>query len=99
MRLMPMDAGSILVDGEPLSHRSFEKVSFIPDESIMLPSLDFGWKLMDFMKTFYETWNQERANELLRFFRLNPEDKLGHLSKGNNAKANLPWLGLGYGLS
>ena len=44
---------------------------------------------MEFMKDFYMCWNQERANELLGFFRLNQSDRISSLSKGNKAKVNL----------
>lgn len=44
---------------------------------------------MDFMASFYETWNPKRANEMLGFFRLNKDDKIKTLSKGNVAKVNL----------
>ena len=33
--------------------------------------------------------NQDRANELLEFFKLNESDRIVDLSKGNSAKANL----------
>jgi ABC-2 type transport system ATP-binding protein len=44
---------------------------------------------MDFMNDFYTCWNQERAMELLGFFRLNETDRISSLSKGNTAKVNL----------
>jgi ABC-2 type transport system ATP-binding protein len=44
---------------------------------------------MTFMSDFYTTWNQSRANELCQFFRLEPSSRLGELSKGNAAKANM----------
>jgi len=46
------------------------------------------------MKDFYKSWNEERAKELLSFFRLKEDEKISSLSKGNTAKVNL-LLGLG----
>jgi len=44
---------------------------------------------LTFMADFYESWNAERAAELMRFFRLEPKEKIGNLSKGTAAKYNL----------
>lgn len=88
MNLLPMTSGEILIDGEKHSPNTFEKISFIPDAAIMLPEMKVR-EAMDFMKGFYDTWNEERAQEMLTFFRLNEEDRISTLSKGNVAKVNL----------
>lgn len=44
---------------------------------------------LTFMADFYASWNAERAAELMRFFRLEPSEKIGNLSKGTAAKYNL----------
>src|SRR5699024_6443908 len=59
-----------------------------PDAITMLPQMRI-YDTFEFMKDFYSTWNEERAEELLGFFRLNGEDRLSELSKGNKSKANL----------
>jgi ABC-2 type transport system ATP-binding protein len=88
MALTPINKGQILIDGEPIKEKSFEKITFIPDAITMLPSMTIA-EAMGFMKDFYTCWNQERATELLGFFRLNKDDRIASLSKGNKAKANL----------
>lgn len=88
MNLLPMSSGEILIDGEKLSPKIYEKVSFIPDAAIMLPEMTVR-QAMDFMNEFYDTWNEERAQEILHFFKLNEKDKISILSKGNVAKVNL----------
>lgn len=88
MALTPISKGQILIDGEPLHKDSFEKITFIPDTITMLPQMTIA-ESMEFMKDFYSCWNQERANELLGFFRLNQSDRISSLSKGNKAKVNL----------
>ena len=45
--------------------------------------------MIDFYKDFYETWNDEKANEMLEFFNLNKDDVIDSLSKGNIAKVKL----------
>lgn len=88
MNLMPMTSGEILVDDEKHSPAIYEKVAFIPDAAIMLPQMKIK-EAMDFMSQFYDAWNQERADEMLSFFRLSADDKINTLSKGNVAKVNL----------
>ena len=88
MNLQPMTKGKILIDGEEHDPGIYNKVSFIPDASITLPEMRIR-QAMDFMASFYDTWNPKRADEMLKFFRLNKEDKIKTLSKGNVAKVNL----------
>ncbi|WP_078544858.1 ATP-binding cassette domain-containing protein [Litchfieldia alkalitelluris] len=88
MALTPINKGQILIDGKPLDKHTFEKVTFIPDAITMLPQMTIA-EAMEFMKDFYSCWNQERATEILGFFRLESNDRISSLSKGNTAKVNL----------
>ncbi|MDF2946372.1 MAG: ytrB 1 [Bacillales bacterium] len=88
MGLTPINKGSILINGEKLKAETFNKLTFIPDAPITLPYMTIR-ETMDFMSDYYETWNEDRALELLKFFKLNEDDKISTLSKGNNAKINL----------
>ncbi|WP_409299772.1 ABC transporter ATP-binding protein [Peribacillus sp. SCS-155] len=80
--------GEILVDGQKVTKKSFEKITYIPDAITMLPQMTIR-DALDFMKDFYAPWNGERAAELLEFFHLNEQSRISELSKGNTAKANL----------
>lgn len=88
MNLTPMNSGEILIDGEKINKKSYEKITFIPDTMTMLPGFRIE-QAMQFMQDFYQSWNQGRADELLGFFKLAKEDKISSLSKGNTAKVNL----------
>lgn len=88
MNLIPFDRGEILIDGEKLSEKGYEKITFIPDAITMLPQMKIG-DAFTFMADFYDSWNQERADELLHFFKLKKTDRISELSKGNTAKVNL----------
>ncbi|WP_121638983.1 ABC transporter ATP-binding protein [Virgibacillus sp. Bac330] len=88
MALTPIKQGEILIDGEKLKPETFNQITFIPDAITVLPQMTIT-ESMQFMKDYYTTWNEKRAQELLSFFKLNPEDKIASLSKGNTAKANL----------
>ncbi|QHT60359.1 ABC transporter ATP-binding protein [Paenibacillus lycopersici] len=88
MGLTPVAGGSILIDGQPISSRSYESVTFVPD-AISMPSGMTVDGCIRFMKDYYASWNSQRADELKTFFKLNGTDKVGELSKGNTAKLNL----------
>ncbi|WP_088041453.1 ABC transporter ATP-binding protein [Bacillus sp. EAC] len=93
MGITPIDQGEVLIDEKQIHHSMYENITFIPDTLTMLPNFTVG-EAIHFMEDFYLNWNKDRAEELLGFFKLNKEDKLGELSKGNSAKANL-LFGLG----
>ncbi|WP_455662472.1 ABC transporter ATP-binding protein [Pradoshia sp.] len=86
--LTPINGGEILIDGEKRTKATYEKLTFIPDALAMLPNFTIK-QAMDFMADFYESWNQDRADDLLLFFKLNEEERISTLSKGNTAKVNL----------
>ncbi len=88
MALTPANSGQILINGEKINKNSYEKITFIPDAITMLPQMKIS-EAMEFMSDFYDCWNQERANEMLTFFKLNESDRISSLSKGNTAKVNL----------
>ncbi|SEL01306.1 ABC-2 type transport system ATP-binding protein [Carnobacterium iners] len=92
MNLTPLTSGEILIDGKKLTKESYQTIAFIPDTIAMLSQMTIK-QAMQFMKDFYTTWNQERANDLLDFFQLTETEKITTLSKGNTAKINL-MLGL-----
>ncbi|MFA1714955.1 ABC transporter ATP-binding protein [Peribacillus frigoritolerans] len=84
--------GEILIDDKKMTKDSYEKITFIPDAPTMLPQMTIK-QAMVFMSDFYTSWNLERANQLMGFFKLKEENRISELSKGNTAKLNL-MLGL-----
>lgn len=88
MALTPIDRGDILIDGQKLTKDAYEKITYIPDRLTMLPSYTIA-QAFEFMADFYKTWNEQRATELLSFFKLVRTEKISSLSKGNAAKVNL----------
>ncbi len=88
MNLTPLNSGEILIDGRQLTKESYQTIAFIPDTIAMLSQMTIK-QAVNFMKNFYLTWNQKRADELLEFFQLAKEEKIANLSKGNTAEINL----------
>src|SRR5699024_3066184 len=88
MNLTPIDSGDILVDGKKVTKDSYNKITFIPDAITMQPHMKIR-DTFQFMDDFYDTWNEERAKEILKFFRLEEHERISELSKGNTAKVNM----------
>lgn len=88
MALTPINSGEILIDGEKIRKDSFEKITFIPDTIATLPQMRID-ETFTFMADFYKSWNPQRAEELLQFFKLDPTEKIANLSKGSTAKVNM----------
>ncbi|MFJ7647624.1 ABC transporter ATP-binding protein [Lysinibacillus sp. NPDC097279] len=88
MALTPIDSGEILIDGEKIKKETYEKVTFIPDSMTMLSKMKIC-DAFEFMADFYKSWNSQRAQDLLRFFQLEPTNRIGNLSKGGRAKVNM----------
>src|SRR5699024_1317417 len=88
MNLTPIDRGQITIDGQTMSEKMNEKITFIPDSITMLAHMRIQ-EAFDFMADFYESWNRAREEEILSFFRLDKKERIGDLSKGNTAKVNL----------
>src|SRR5690625_3589877 len=88
MNLTPINRGEILIDGKKISKHTYEKITFIPDTITMLPTMRIS-DAFEFMADFYQSWNKERAKELLSFFKLKDDQRISTLSKGNKAKVNL----------
>ncbi len=87
MGLVPRNNGSVTIDGEDIQQQLYETISYIPD-SLTMPRWMTIAESMQFMTTYYPNWNTAKADELLSFFRLEPDLQLKNLSKGNSAKVN-----------
>lgn len=84
MGLVPVDAGTIKVDGKTIH----DSIAFVPDLSTMPGYMSVG-EAIAYMRDYYPDWNQQVAEELMGFFKLMATDRIANLSKGNKAKVNL----------
>lgn len=88
MGLTPVKSGLIRIDDAKIGPAMYEKVAFVPDH-LTTPT---GMRLSEgiqFMKDFYQNWNDGRAKDLLEFFKLDRTERVGNLSKGTAAKYSL----------
>ena len=84
MGLVPVDAGTIKVDGKTIH----DSIAFVPDLSTMPGYMSVG-EAVSYMRDYYPDWDQQVAEELMGFFKLMATDRIANLSKGNKAKVNL----------
>ena len=88
MRLIPINKGEILVDGEKITQKNINKIAYVPD----IPIHDLGWTVpqnLAFAKVFYPGFDTEKAERMIQFFKVPTDKKLKELSKGNLARFNI----------
>lgn len=88
MKLTPVASGQFLIDDKPIDFNDFNRISYIPDTIIVVKEMTIQ-EALDYMATYYGTYDPVLAKDLVTFFNLNPGEKISHLSKGNTAKVNL----------
>ncbi len=91
MGIYPPDAGSVRVFGlDPREHpvEVKRRVGYVSEKQI-LPELLSLTRLVDFHREVFPTWDDEFAAELIANFDLQPEKRIGTMSKGQARKAAL----------
>lgn len=88
MGLQRLNSGEILIDGEKLNYKQYDKISLIPDISCHYSFMTIK-ELFQYMNTFYKNWDMEKAEKMLKDFNLDDLKKISHLSKGNIARVKL----------
>lgn len=86
--LVKLDEGEILIDGEAISNKIYDKLAFVPDIDIHFPQLNIK-ETFEFMSVFYKHWNNEKAYEMLKNFDITDDKKISDLSKGNRARIKI----------
>jgi ABC-2 type transport system ATP-binding protein len=86
--LVGIDSGEILIDGEKLNSKTYNKLAFVPDIDIHFPQLTIK-ESFEFMKDFYVNWDDEKAYEMLEMFNLTEDRLISKLSKGNKARVKI----------
>lgn len=80
--------GKILIDDEKITEKTYNKLIYIPDYETHFAGFTIR-DMMDFYKDFYDSWNEEKAKDMLKFFELEENMKIDSLSRGNIAKVKL----------
>ena len=87
-RLLQPTSGSILIDGDAPGVVTKSKVAYLSDKDY-LPDWMKTNGLLSFMKDFYEDFDRERAEEMLRSLDIPMNMSLKKMSKGTREKVQL----------
>lgn len=86
--LLTPTSGEILIDGKPISAETKKLVSFLPERTYLDPSMKVC-DALKFFETFYEDFNREKAEKLLKDLDLSLDMRLAKMSKGMKEKVQL----------
>lgn len=86
--LIKIDKGEILIDGKKLSKNTYNHLAFVPDINTHFSNTSIK-ESFEFMSIFYKNWNNEKAYEMLGMFKLEDNEIIDNLSKGNIARVKL----------
>ncbi|WP_050613948.1 ABC transporter ATP-binding protein [Bacillus testis] len=85
MKLIPITKGQILLEGQPVNERNIDKIAFLAD----VPTHDLNWTVeenLQMANIYYDSFNMDKAREMVAFFNLPQDRRLKELSKGNLAR-------------
>lgn len=88
MGLVRLSKGEILVDGEKVNYKTYNKIAFVPDVSSHYKEMNIK-EAFEFMDVYYKNWDMEKAYTMLKKFKLSDDRKISTLSKGNIARVKL----------
>ena len=86
--LMLRYEGDVFVAGERPGAASKARVSFLPDQSFLADSEKIRFCAQQY-DDYFDDFNRAKFDDLLQFFRLEPQMKLSQLSKGMREKVQI----------
>jgi ABC-2 type transport system ATP-binding protein len=89
--LLKPQSGRIHVFGEPawtLSGEAKARIGYVPQTPALYPWMRVG-QIIDYQASFYPHWNDELINRLRAEWNLDPSDKVGPLSVGQQQKLSI----------
>ncbi len=81
-------AGAVRINGEPINQEGKKHISYLPEIDHFYPWMKIK-DAKNFVKTFYEDWDEDRYQELLSFLELEESMLIRKISKGQRAKTKL----------
>ncbi|EQE20604.1 ABC transporter family protein [Clostridioides difficile CD18] len=86
--LINIDSGEIRIDGEKINEKVYNKLAFVPDVQSHFSNTTIK-ETFEFMEIFYSKWNKEKSKEMMDIFKLDEDEIIDNLSKGNIARVKL----------
>lgn len=86
--LLTPNAGEIRIGGNEIGVETKKIVSYLPERTYLDDYLKI-YQIIDFFQDFYEDFNPDKAYNMLKALKINPEDRLKTMSKGTKEKVQL----------
>ncbi|HBF6169957.1 TPA: ABC transporter ATP-binding protein [Clostridioides difficile] len=86
--LINIDSGEIRIDGEKINEKVYNKLAFVPYVQSHFSNTTIK-ETFEFMEIFYSKWNKEKSKEMMDIFKLDEDEIIDNLSKGNIARVKL----------
>lgn len=86
--LVRPDKGKVMVDGEIANRQIARKVAYMTELDVFYEALSVD-DMVRFYASQFEDFDKEKAEELLKFMKLDPSKKIKALSKGNRGRLKL----------
>ncbi|WP_297522840.1 ABC transporter ATP-binding protein [uncultured Clostridium sp.] len=88
MGLTKLTKGEILVDGEKVTHNTYNKLAFVPDVDNYYAYMSVE-EAFEFMNDFYINWDMDKAYKMAEELKVDINAKIAKMSKGNIAKVKI----------
>lgn len=88
MGLIKESQGEVLFDGEKRSYKTYERIAFVPDVINTYAGMSIK-EAFEYMSEIYERWDMDKAYEMLKKFKLDENEKINDLSRGNIARLKI----------
>lgn len=86
--LLTPKKGNIIIDGHKVGIETKKIVSYLPERPYLDNSLKI-YQIVDLFQDFYEDFDVNKAYNMLKALKINPEDRLKSMSKGTKEKVQL----------
>lgn len=86
--LLTIDSGEILIDGQKISEKTKEIISYLPERTYLEPDYTVA-QVFTYFEEFYKNFDRQKAEKLLKDLDLDINSKLSKMSKGMKEKVQL----------
>ncbi|MBR1743292.1 MAG: ABC transporter ATP-binding protein [Lachnospiraceae bacterium] len=86
--LLTADGGTVAIGGNSPGVETKKIVSYLPERTYFSSAVKVK-ETLDFFEAFYEDFELERAEEMLKSLQISDKSKISELSKGNREKLQL----------
>lgn len=81
-------SGRVMVNGKEAGRRIASEVAYLSELDIMYPFFTVA-ETIDFVDGLFADFDRNKAQEILRFMQLEPDQKVKNLSKGNRGRLKI----------